>query len=597
MKTKQPTYSLNSPFVAIVGFFIPIILIYAKILGYDFIEIDDGGQITDNEHVKSLNIQSIIALFSTPVVGMFQPLTSIANAVVVALFGLDATPLRVLSLMLHTLNTCLFYHTAKHLLAHPGKAVIIALIFAVHPLMVEAVTWISAISTLWFTLFFLLSLKFYLDYLEQPAPILLSKSLACFIIGALFKVQIVPLVGVLFLCDYFLHKQRSIRSLLLNKIPFILIGLIFLAIAVSFRSGISGFPDYDYSPHLLLPTQLTWYIIKLILPIQLGIQYDWPKEIFSFFTFFSYAFMFFLFYLIFKKKDNPLFLFGVFFFIGNIILHTTPFTQFLGPYADRYAYLSSFGILIAFFSLIPNQLMQKLYWVFSIIIIIYASLAFKQVRVWENTLSVWSNNLQHQSATFSFGMRGALFFQQGRLQEAQSDFQKVADNPDQRLDHEKYAYLYTQLAVMLINDDLEKSYQYFSKAVEYKHSPKTLLNLAMIGQRTKRYEESEQHYYQVIGHTPPQSPSHIQALDGLSALLFHAERFSELRSVLSQLLKIQPNNLAAIKKRAFINFKLGDQQAAQSDLNTALQLAELQGGTHKDLMLEQIKKAVQGMSQ
>ena len=595
MKTNAAVNSLHSKLLIAAALLIPACWIYWEGLGYGFIEIDDGGQVYENPNVQALTLQNIWAIFTTPVVGMYQPLTTFINALLIALFGKTATALNTLGLLLHLANTVLYFLIAQHLFQDRTKGLLIALLLSVHPLMVESVMWISTLSTLWFTFFFLCAFWCYLQYIDQQALKLYALSVLYFFLGALCKVQIVPLVGVLILTDLLVRQTKSahptqfIKQWALEKLPFIIIAIAFLAVALFFRGGESGFPGYDYDPRLLFPAQLIWYPFKLLAPLQLGIQYDWPEHLWSLFTYLSYALMPLAVLTLWLFRHNKLFLFGSLFYLGNILLHTTPFTQFLGPYADRYAYLSSFGVWIALFSLLPSTLLNKTLWLFGLIIMGFALLAKQQRSTWQDTISVWSHNLSHQSATFSYGMRGALYFKQGLLPEAKADFQIVADNPDTRLDPAKYAYLYTQLGILVADENPEKAEDYFNKVIAYEKTAPTYGNLAMISLRLNKPEAAEQAYKTAL----TIDPNHLDSLNGLSNLYFTKQRFDDMIPLLSAIIELTPKDTMPLKKRAFIYAQQGNHQGAQQDVNQVIQQLKQQGLPTQDPMLMQIQRMIQ----
>jgi hypothetical protein len=233
--------------------FIPILILYMGWFGYGFISIDDGGQVLDNTKIHSLNFQNLIAIFTSATVSMYQPLTSLSFGFIIELFGLkSAVPFHVFSFLLHCANTFLVFAIGKRLFSNKISPYILPLLFALHPLTVEAVAWVSATSTLLFTLFFLLATLNYQEYLEKENKKKYYYSLLFFLLGCFAKVQIVPFVGVLFLLDYLNEKPLINKKNILNKIPFFIIAPIFAYITSQYRGEGSGFTQ-DYNPIFLAP--------------------------------------------------------------------------------------------------------------------------------------------------------------------------------------------------------------------------------------------------------------------------------------------------------------------------------------------------------
>jgi len=158
-----------------------VLLLYWPALEYGYIEIDDGGQVFENPLVLEWTLRNLKQMFISPVVGMYQPLTSITFAALVTVFGVEETfSQHLFNVLLHILNSLLVLLLCKKLFASTATAGIIALLFAVHPLKVEAVVWLSARSTLMFSGFFLLAMIFYLRWLQdnskKPTAFLSSHS-------------------------------------------------------------------------------------------------------------------------------------------------------------------------------------------------------------------------------------------------------------------------------------------------------------------------------------------------------------------------------------------------------------------------------------
>ncbi|MBL0341740.1 MAG: glycosyltransferase family 39 protein [Bacteroidetes bacterium] len=97
---------------------------------------------------------------------MYQPLPVTTFALNFHFSGLDPFPLHLINLMFHLLNIVLVYKWVQLLTANHSISLVVALLFAIHPMNVEAVTWISARSSSMYTAFYLSALIFYTTYLK-----------------------------------------------------------------------------------------------------------------------------------------------------------------------------------------------------------------------------------------------------------------------------------------------------------------------------------------------------------------------------------------------------------------------------------------------
>tara|TARA_B100000809_G_scaffold111195_1_gene109806 strand:- start:24800 stop:26551 length:1752 start_codon:yes stop_codon:yes gene_type:complete len=378
-------------------FLIPVI-IYFQGLDNDFIIWDDNVQVYENEVTENLSFENLKIIFTNGVCGMYQPMTSLLFAVIAFFFGVkSAFPYHIFSLLLHVVNTFLVFFLGCRLFKNKTKAFLLGLLFSVQHMTVEAVSWVSATSTLLFSFFFLIAMLFYIKYLEDNFRRNYILSLAFFFIGCFCKVQIIPFVGVLFLIDYWYEKPYLSKELLFSKIPFVIIAIIFGWIAVYFRAvtlavNSDGLP-YDKIYFGL--NQFAGYIFELItLPHYASIRNI--KYVFHFQVFMFCLLICSVYY--FRKRR--LFVFGVLFFLLNVVLQTTLFSRFNNPYNNRYVYISGIGIWIALLSFSYGK---KHVYLMSFYIFLHFLFATAVAINWSNSKSIYRYNKETTSSGYDFG--------------------------------------------------------------------------------------------------------------------------------------------------------------------------------------------------
>ncbi len=544
-----------------------ILLLYGPVIGYDFIAVDDGGQVLENEKIHRFTLENLMKIFSSATVSMYQPLTSLLFAFIIAIFGFKtAAGFHIASILLHILNSCLVYTVGQRLFKNKVNPLLFASLFAFHPLAVEAVSWVSATSSLVFTTFFLAGIIQYDRYLEFGHKKHYRASILVFFLGCLCKIQMIPFVFVLFLLDFLRGNQLIQKDKLYLKIPFVLIALVFTWVTLQFRGEQSGFTG-NYNPILLVPIQITWYALKAFFPANLGIVYDWPQTLNVVWIVASSAVLSALIYLAYKKIKNKLFVFGLLFYLSNIILHTSLFSSFLGPYADRYGYLSVFGIWISVFSLFGQKQMKAVSIVGYVVMAIFFITAKQQTTSWEDTIALWSQNLKHQTASFSNGMRGQLYYEKGMYAAAQQDFEIVARSPDPRFEPEKYAYLYGALGIMTTDSDGIKSAQYFNQACQYDPSAGNLHNAGIAYEKINAFEKAERFYLKCteISSTP-------KCFNSLSSLYFQLERFEDGAAITAQAIESGFEELIFYEMSCFFLIQTDQIEAARDHYEKAQKL-------------------------
>ena len=182
-------------------------------IGNDFVNWDDVVYIMNNDMIKSLNIENLIKMFSSFFMGNYHPLTILSFAIDFKLFKLSAQGYHLHNLILHLVNALLVYFVAWHILRkNTLAAFIVSILFAIHPMHVESVAWVSERKDLLYTMYFLLAMLAYIFYNRTGEKKYLYYTLLCFILSLLAKAQAVTLPVVLLLMDYFLEGRRNLAA-------------------------------------------------------------------------------------------------------------------------------------------------------------------------------------------------------------------------------------------------------------------------------------------------------------------------------------------------------------------------------------------------
>lgn len=554
--------------------------IYFGSLQHGFTAIDDGGQVLENPFVQSLNWNNIKGMFTSETVGMYQPLTTLLFALVHAAFGHDsAAPYHVLSLLLHVVNAALVFQVGKRLFQRETAAFILSLLFVAHPLAVEAVCWVSATSTLLFTANFLGAMLAYDRYLVEGSRRHYCVAFSLFVLGCFAKIQMLPFIGVMFLLDHL--RGRELHKLLGQKLLFLATAAGFIAVALHFRGGQSAFTG-DYLPQLLVPAQFMWYAWKALLPRDLGIVYDWPTEPWTLGTVAAYVAITAFAAVLWTYRQQKLFVFGILFFFGNLVLHTALASTFLGPFADRYGYLAVLGLWIALISLVGDRK-----WVWAgggVVAFVYAGLAYAQTQHWRSTIDLWTHNLSHESATFSNGMRGALYYESGQFAQAKQDFEQVDRTPDPRFEPEKYNYLYTALGMMTTDSEPKNSLRYFKEAAKWKPHSKSFENVALAAKKLGDFETAEAFYLLCSKDFEP--PSFYM---NLSALYYETQQFVKGAEIMTQAIEAGCSDILCYKMRCFFRIETQDIPGALADYEQAMALYNANPNAEPDPILDNLR--------
>ncbi len=149
--------------------------VFHSIVGFEFIDYDISDHVLENPAIRGLGVDNLVRIFTTRSTTSYYPVRTLTYAVDYQLWGFFPGGYKLTNLLVHTINAILVFALALRLIARArggerngtwvevGPAVFAAAVFAVHPLVVEPVTWVPGREELLMTLGALVSFHFYLS--------------------------------------------------------------------------------------------------------------------------------------------------------------------------------------------------------------------------------------------------------------------------------------------------------------------------------------------------------------------------------------------------------------------------------------------------
>ncbi|MEP7170675.1 MAG: hypothetical protein ABI855_14990, partial [Bacteroidota bacterium] len=371
-------------------------LVFSPCLKNGFLIYDDTENVTDNVFITSFSLQHLQAFFTTPLLYMYTPLVYFSFASDYMISGLNPMMFHLTNVMLHLANIFLVFVFIKLLSDKKEIALITTSLFAVHPLMADTVAWVSTRSTLLFTLFFLLSLIAYLNYLKSSFRLkFYFLSLILFLFSSLSKSSAIILPFVLLLIDYFKQRKLFLKTFA-EKIPFFLIAIAIAAITIYFRTDVStSQTPFMYSlidKFFILCYSFFACIVRLIVPFNLSAVYSYPEKSNGGlpFEFYITTLLFIILTIFLFRINRKEIWFGVLFFFINLAISQVGFLED-GFAANRYAYLPSIGLffIIGNFYTSSGNKKNIFAFVFLISLIIFSVATFQRVQVWKDNIALF----------------------------------------------------------------------------------------------------------------------------------------------------------------------------------------------------------------
>ncbi len=455
-------------------------IVYIASLRNDFVLWDDDWYVYENEHIQSFDLTFLKWAFFDFYSGNWHPLTWISHALDCALWGLNPLGHHLTNNVLHAANTFLVVllvvkllqpsSTSSNSSAGLNKRALIGagvtgLLFGLHPLHVESVAWVSERKDLLCALFYLVSVKYYLDYASRTGgePVQQKQSLqyfskhyvfsvGFFILALMSKPMAITLPPVLLILDWYplsrIQSFKSFRIAFVEKTPFIVLSLIssVLTLFAQKAGGALGVVVMVFEPlssrSALAAKSLLSYLGKMILPLDLTPLYPYPMNIAPLSLEYLVPVVLVIATTIFcvalvKKQKLWLAVWGYYIVTLLPVIGLVPVG--IQAMADRYTYLPSLGpFLIA--GLLTVWVSKKVDAVKKaglgikiagvagalLIVITMTYLTFEQIGIWRNSITLWSYVIEKEpSATVAYGNRGVTFAAAGELDKALEDYNRA----------------------------------------------------------------------------------------------------------------------------------------------------------------------------
>ena len=186
---------------------------FRSVLKHEFVKYDDDKYVTENPHITGgITPQSVVWAFTRHHSYMWHPLTTLSHLLDYQLFGLNPFGHHLTSLLLHIANILLLFWVLKRLTGSAWPSAFVAVVFAVHPLQVESVAWVSERKNVLSALLWILTIAAYTRYAERPGISRYSLVVLTFSLGLMAKPVVVTLPCVLLVLDYWPLQRLQSRS-------------------------------------------------------------------------------------------------------------------------------------------------------------------------------------------------------------------------------------------------------------------------------------------------------------------------------------------------------------------------------------------------
>ena len=553
-----------------------------------FVDYDDGDYVTANPQVQAgLTWQTVAWAFTTGHASNWHPLTWLSHALDCGLFGQRAGPQHLVSVALHIANTLLLFLVLWRMTGARWRSVLAAAFFALLPLHVESVAWVSERKDVLSGLFFLLTLGAYASYagqLRAPSQGARPESGSCpvwqrpffwywlsllfFALGLMSKPMLVTLPFVLVLVDWWPLRRltrQGFGGLVLEKLPFLALSL--ASCVVTFLAQKKG---GAVSAVLPLDARLgnaiisyVRYLAKTLWPAKLSVLYihpgHWPLfEVIAaagFLALSSAA-------VVLLARRRPCVAVGWFWFLGMLVPVIGVVQVGIQSMADRYMYLPMIGLLLMLFWGLPDAPPSRPWRVRGLgstavlALAACAALAVRQERYWHDTVALFGHAVKVTDNNYlAYNNLGFYFSRHGKPAEAMADYRRslqINPNYEDALNNMGYA--------LAGQKKYQEAIGYYLAALRIRpNHPEVHNNLGNAVSELGRIDEAIQHYRVTLA----QKPEHADAHNNLGVALAMQGQLDEAIVHFRKAIRFKPDDPSA-------HGNLGNALAVQHKLDEAI---------------------------
>jgi Flp pilus assembly protein TadD len=531
------------------------IALYSPVARAPFLNYDDSINVTDNTQLRAgLTWRTVVWAFHPPEALDWHPITWLSYALDYQIFGLDPAGFHIVNVLFHAANAVLLFLILESATGFAWRSFAVAALFALHPINVESVAWISERKNVLSMFFFLVALAAYGWYARRPGVARYLAVTVAYAVGLMSKAQVITFPFVLLLLDYWplyrvarpgkiekasaAEPARAVAlwKLILEKVPWVALSVVSAVMTMQGARAFSYVVETDAN-RAIFPRWIRLgnaaisyvkYVGKAIWPAHLALVYPHPGFAISMraITISAMALIAVTILAVIFRQHRPLFV-GWFWFLGTLVpmLGLVP----IGPHAmaDRYAYIPLIGIFVIVCWGAPDLIER---WHFpqavsavgaAVVLLTLGIALYRQVSFWRDNVTLWTHTLQITEANFNAEENLALaLIAEGRVQEA---------------------YPHLQRASILQPDD-----------------PLATLNLATYDQMHANYQAALDGFAKVARYakTAPPLRATAEANSGYAHLSLH--QYVNAKQDFEAALKAQPYNSAAYRGLGLVAQRAGN---------------------------------------
>ncbi len=536
---------------------IPLIL-FNHTLPYGFIDLDDRALILENSLIKFFSWPNLYEIFSRFHFGQYKPLTLLSLAVDYSAWNAIPYGFRLTSLVLHALNTALLYLLLRKMKVGIFSSFFASILFACHPVQIEAFIWIAARKHVLSTFFLFASFLSHITFRESNKRRDQTVSAACFALALLTDSLSAMFPLIIIAYDYFYLKRASLIKLIRENFVYLLVAFV-MGIVFIQASRSEGYFGHYFTPQnwkstwVNIPILIWRYIFLAFSPINQSFMYDSVGIKISWKYWIAVIALIAIIFQVFRKRNSrselTFWMIWVFIFLAP-----TLFLPLHSVFHDRYLYLPLIGLvmivripLIKLMGLWGESYFRKTIVLLLILLILtmYIKIAWKRSFIWRDNFTLISDTLKKAPRHYFSHYGMALeWIRQEKYDPALKELDEALKAP---IAPGSYDTTYNTIAqIYFIQKKYDKGIEALKKAISFVEKDVYYINLGVFYRRTGQLDQAMQAYLKAI----KLGTKEAAVYNNMGVIYEHQGDFKKAAEAYQTALKLNPNYAEALQNLA-----------------------------------------------
>ncbi len=559
------------------------LFLYWPVQSFDFVNIDDPLYVVENPHIqRGLSPDGLRWAFGTLYSGSWHPLTWLSHMLDWEIYRSNAGRHHWTNVQIHLAGVLLLFWVLKAMTGMLWGSALAAALFAIHPLHVESVAWVSERKDVLSGLLWFSTMGTYAWYVKSPGWGRYALVVLSFMLGLMTKPMLVTLPLVLLLLDGWPLARGSAAvtvfdrivkgpvwiRLLAEKAPLLVLATAASVVTCFAQQGIGAIRTVEQYPLGVRAANAMAsygeYIWKMVWPLELAVFYPYPGMPPAWKIVMAVLFLAAVSaWVIRVARRYPFLPMGWLWYLGTLVPVIGIVQVGSQSLADRYTYLPLVGIFIAAAAGANAIVERRPAWkspliVFCVVALSwYGLLARAQVETWRDSITLFEHAIRVTEVNpVAHNNVGAIYLSldENNCEKAVPHFLKAIEQKGD------YAAPHYNLGVCSVRSgNHEKAIHYFQTAAELDpRSEKPRIDLGLLLMQRGRFDEAEADFRQLLR----MDPSHPAAHTNLALILVQRGRLGDAEAHLSEVLRVNAFNAEALNNLGLVRMEQGRTEEA-----------------------------------